>query len=244
MRLVSGAYILEISVETIEAALAAQRGGAHRIELCADLGVGGVTPSGELIEAVRNQIRIPIFSMVRPRGGDFVYSDAEFTSMQRDIAAAKRLGMDGIVLGILKKNREIDVARTRRLVNLAQPLPVTFHRAFDQAADLFAALEDVIQTGATRILTSGGVATALEGAAILAKLVRKAGDRIVILPGAGINAANIAAVARRTRAREFHSGLRSSLPRPIQDYKLFEQNVRDLAVALAKINIQTLRENG
>jgi copper homeostasis protein len=231
---VCGAHILEISVETIETALAAERGGAQRIELCADLAVGGITPSDELIGAVREQVHIPIFSMVRPRGGDFVYSDAEFESMRRDIARAKRLGMDGVVLGILKNNCWVDVSRTRQLVSLARPLPVTFHRAVDEAADLLATLEDLIRTGATRVLTSGGARSALEGAATLAQLVEKAGERIVVMPGAGINAANVAAVARTTRAREFHSGLSSSLPRPIRDFKLFEQNVRELAAALAK----------
>jgi copper homeostasis protein len=231
MRL-NGAYILEISVETVEAARAAERGGAQRIELCANLAVGGVTPSAELVQAVRGEIGIPVFSMIRPRGGDFVYSDAESESMQRDITAAERLGIDGVVLGILKSDRTVDVARTRQLVELARPLPVTFHRAFDEALDFPKALEDVIQTGATRLLTSGGSATASEGAAKLAELIQKAGDRIIILPGGGINPGNLLQIVEQTGAREFHSGLSSSLRRPISDYKVFEENVRELVGAL------------
>ena len=229
----SDSYILEICVETLEAALAAERGGAYRIELCAELAVGGTTPSPELMQGVRKKIGIPIFTMIRPRGGDFVYSEAEFASMQRDIAAAKQLGVDGLVLGLLKSDRRVDTQRTRELVKLARPLPVTFHRAFDEAADLTSALEEVIQTGAARILTSGGAATALEGAAMLAQLVTLARNRITIVSGGGINATNILQIAERTRASEFHSGLSSSLPRPVTDYTAFEDNVRELANSLS-----------
>ena len=149
-------YLLEISVEHAEAASAAERAGAHRIELCGDLSVGGITPSVEMIRTVRTQVRLPIFSMVRPRGGDFVYSAAEFELMKDDIATAKSLQMDGVVLGILKNDRRVDLDRTQQLVELAHPLPITFHRAFDECTDLLHSLEDVIATGAARILTSGG----------------------------------------------------------------------------------------
>src|SRR5215472_4878922 len=125
-------YLLEISVDGVEKAAAAERGGADRIELCADLSVGGLTPSRELLHAVRDKVNIPIYSMIRPRAGDFVYSDAEFAGMERSIAVATECGMDGVVLGVLKKSRRIDIVRTRRLVDLARPLPVTFHRAFDE----------------------------------------------------------------------------------------------------------------
>jgi copper homeostasis protein len=228
-------YVLEISVETLEAAMAAERGGADRIELCKNLSVGGVTPDDELRRTVRAQVHIPIFSMVRSRAGEFVYSGAEFSEMRRSITNAKESGMDGVVLGALTKDHRVDVARTRELVELAKPLPVTYHRAFDEAVDLHQALEDVIQSGAKRILTSGGAKSALEGGAVLGKLVEATGDRITIVPGAGISAKNIEQVARRTKAREFHSGLSSALPYGSKDYKKFEEEVRKLAERIGRI---------
>ena len=229
-------HLLEISVETLEAALAAERGGADRIELCGDLSLGGVTPGADLLRAVRTQVRIPVFSMVRPRAGDFAYSGAEFAEMKRAISAAKESGMDGVVLGILTEERRVDSERTRQLVEFAKPFPVTYHRAFDEATDLHQALEDVIQGGAKRILTSGGAKSALEGAAVLAKLIETAGERIVIVPGAGISGANIVEVARRTRAREFHSGLSAALPYGSKEYKRFEEEVCKLLGQIAQIS--------
>ena len=228
-------FLLEISVETLEAALAAERGGADRIELCGNLSVGGATPDAGLLCAVRAQVQIPIFSMVRPRAGDFAYSDAEFSEMRRSIAEAKESGMDGVVLGVLTKDRRVDVERTRQLVELAKPLPVTYHRAFDECRDLREALDAVIQSGAKRILTSGGAKSALEGAAVLAELIEAAGERIVIVPGAGISAANIVEMAQRTRGREFHSGLSSTLPYGSSEYKRFEKEVRRLAKRIEPI---------
>lgn len=229
-------YLLEISVETLEGAMTAERGGADRIELCGDLSAGGVTPDTNLLRAVRARVRIPIFSMVRPRAGDFVYSGAEFSEMKRSIADAKESGMDGVVLGLLTKNHRVDVERTRELVEFAKPLPVTYHRAFDEAADLHQALEEVIQSGAKRILTSGGAKSALEGASVLADLIGAAGDRIIIVPGAGISAANIRQIAERTKGREFHSGLSTALPYGSHEYKQFEEEVRKLAEQLVRIN--------
>ena len=228
--------LLEISVETLEAALAAARGGADRIELCGNLSAGGITPSAALMHAVRAHLSIPVFVMIRPRAGDFVYSDAEFSEMRRSIADAKESGMDGVVLGVLTRDHRVDVGRTQELVEFARPLPVTYHRAFDEAADLHQALEDVIQSGAKRILTSGGANSALEGAAMLAELIEGAGKRIVIVPGAGISGANIVEVARRTRAREFHSGLSAALPYGSNEYKKFEEEVRKLAEQIARIS--------
>jgi len=229
-------YLLEISVETLEAALAAERGGADRIELCGNLSVGGVTPDVDLLRAVRAQVHIPIFSMVRPRAGDFVYSSGEFSEMRRSITDAKECGMDGIVLGVLTKEHRIDVERTRQLVEFAKPLPVTYHRAFDEAADPRRGLEDVIQSGAKRILTSGGAKSAVEGATVLAELIDAAGERIVIVPGAGISALNIEQVAQQTRAREFHSGMSTALPYGSHEYRRFEEEVRKLAGQLARIS--------
>jgi copper homeostasis protein len=228
--------LLEISVEALESALAAERGGADRIELCADLSLGGVTPGTDLMRTTRAQVRIPIFSMVRPRAGDFVYSTAEFAEMKRSVVGAKEAGMDGAVLGVLTKQHRVDVERTRELTELARPLPVTYHRAFDEITDLHQALEDIIQSGAKRILTSGGAKSALEGAATLAKLIEAAGERIAIVPGAGISSINIAEVARRTRAREFHSGLSAALPYGSNEYEKFEEEVRKLAAQILRIS--------
>jgi copper homeostasis protein len=233
---VSRKYILEISVETLEAAMAAERGGADRIELCGNLSVGGVTPDADLLRAVRAQVGIPIFSMVRPRAGDFVYSGAEFSEVQRSIADAKKSGMDGVVLGALTKDHRVDVDWTRQLVEFAKPLPVTYHRAFDEAADLQQALEDVIQSGAKRILTSAGAKSALEGADLLAELIAAGGERIVIVPGAGISALNIEQIAQQTGASEFHSGLSTVLPYGSREYKRFEKEVRKLAEQLTRIS--------
>ncbi len=232
----SGKCLLEISVETLEAALAAERGGADRIELCGNLSAGGITPSIALMHAVREHLSIPVFVMIRPRAGDFVYSDAEFSEMRRAIANAQESGMDGVVLGVLTKDRRVDAERMRQLVEFAKPLPVTYHRAFDEAADLYQALEDVIQTGAKRILTSGGAKSALAGAAVLGNLIEAAGERIVIVPGAGINALNIEQVAQRTGAHEFHSGLSAALPYGSKDYRKCEDEVRKLAKHIARIS--------
>jgi copper homeostasis protein len=230
---VHSSCILEITVETVEGAVSAQRGGAQRIELCHRLAVGGLTPSDDLMQAAREQTSLPIFAMIRPRGGDFVYSDSEFAAMQRDIESAKRLAMNGVVLGILKEDVRVDIQRTRQLVELARPLAVTFHRAFDATADLRQALEDVIQAGATRILTSGGASGAPEGLATLAELVAAARDRVILVPGGGINSSNILRVAQQSCAREFHSGLSSVMPDADRHGDLFEAQVRELAAQLA-----------
>jgi copper homeostasis protein len=229
-------FTLEISVASVESAMAAERGGADRIELCAELSAGGLTPTRELLRSVREEISIPIYSMIRPLEGDFVYSVAEFAEMKRSVAAAKEEGMNGLVFGILKEDGRVDVRRTRELVELARPLPATFHRAFDDSANLGEALKDVIRTGSERILTSGRAKSAPEGAAILARLVRAARDRIIIVPGAGISAANIANVAKQTGAHEFHSGLSSVLPYSSRDYWKFEAEVRKLAERLAALS--------
>ena len=226
-------YLLEISVDGVEKAIAAERGGADRIELCADLSVGGLTPRRELLRSVRGTVHLPIYSMIRPRAGNFVYSDSEFAEMERSIAVAAECGMDGVVLGVLQKGFKMDVGRTRRLVDLARPLPVTFHRAFDECSDLRKALKAVIQTGAARVLTSGGAKTALEGAAKLAELIAMARDRILILPGAGITHSNLAKVAEKTGAIEFHSGLGTVLPYSSRDYNAWEVEVRKLSEQLA-----------
>lgn len=221
-------FILEISVESVEAAAAAERGGASRIEFCSNTRVGGTTPSDDLSRTVRERVSLPIFSMVRPRGGDFFYSEAEFEVMRRDVEAAKECGMDGVVLGLLKGDGKVDVARTKQLVELARPLPVTFHRAFDDCVDLRRSLEDVIATGATRLLTSGGKPTAPEALGVLGELVRIAGERLVVMPGSGLRSGNIREAVAKTGAREFHAGLSSVVAKPAEEIGAFEEAVRGI----------------
>jgi copper homeostasis protein len=227
--------LLEISVESVEAAAAAARGGADRIELCSNLSVGGLTPKVTLLRALRQQIQIPIFVMIRPRAGDFVYSSTEFARMKESIAAARDAGASGLVFGILKPNRTVDIDRTRELVELAKPLPVTFHRAFDACPDLSQALEDVVCSGAARILTSGGAATAPEGVTKIGGLVAAAGERFTIVPGAGINAGNILQLAAATLAQEFHSGLSTVFPIKQADHVQVEKEVRAMAKMLSTL---------
>jgi copper homeostasis protein len=227
--------LLEISVESVGAAVAAAHGGAHRLELCSDLSAGGITPEDRLLRDVSEQVRLPVFAMIRPRSGGFVYSDAEFRAMKDSIARVKERALAGIVLGLLTPEHRIDVLRTRELVNLAAPLPVTFHRAFDISRDLFESLEDVLETGAKRILSSGGAFNALAGAATLAPLRAAAKGRIEIVPGTGINPDNIVEIARITGAREFHSGLGSVLGYGNQDHDLFRREVRKMVSALADL---------
>jgi len=236
--------VLEICVETLAAALAAERGGAARIELCENLSVGGVTPHVELMRAARAQIHIPIFAMIRPRGGDFFYTAAEFEEMVHDLALARGCGMDGVVFGLLNAfDRLVDIERTRELAELARPLPATFHRAFDETPDLHAALESVIASGAARILTCGGKENAEEGSAAIAELVKAAGTRIEIVAGGGINAANLEGLLQRSQAREFHSGLSSSLPCARADYSAFEAEIRRMAEVLKKHSSESSRAN-
>jgi copper homeostasis protein len=233
---VSRKYLFEISVETPEAAMAAERGGADRIELCGNLSDGGVTPSAELMMGTRANVTIPIFAMIRPRAGNFAYSEEEFEAMRASLRMAYRLQLDGVVLGILTAENRVDVERTRELVKLANGMKVTFHRAIDETPDLLAALEDVVQTGTSRILTSGGKRTALEGAATIAEMVSKSRGRVTVLPGAGISAENAAEVLRRTGASEIHSGLSSVIPYGSRDYPKFEEEVRKLSGELQAVH--------
>lgn len=181
---------VEVCAYSLESCLNAQKSGARRVELCGGLGEGGTTPSAGLIGVVRAAIQIDLYVMIRPRGGDFLYDDYELHTMRKDIEIARTMGANGVVLGVLLPNGEVDVERTRELVNYATPLGVTFHRAFDLTPDPLKALEDVIATGAERILTSGLKPTAAQGTELLAKLVRQAGNRIEIMAGSGVAAHN------------------------------------------------------
>jgi len=198
--------VVEACVDSVESALAAQEGGAHRVELCSDLLEGGLTPSFGMLQVARASLRIGIMAMIRPRGGDFLYSDHEFRAMLHDVALAKDARAQGVVLGLLAPDGSVDAARTRELIDRARPLQVTFHRAFDMTNDPFDALETLVALGVDRVLTSGQEASAVEGLDGIAELVRRAGDRIVVMPGGGISARNIARIAAVRGIREIHFG--------------------------------------
>ena len=196
--------LVEACVDSIESALAAAAGGAHRIELCANLVEGGTTPSAGTLAVCRARLDIPIFVLIRPRGGDFLYSAPELAVMMEDIRRAKQAGAHGVVTGVLRADGGIDEDRARELIAAARPLQVTFHRAFDVCRDAAAALETLITLGVDRVLTSGQAATAPEGAQTIARLVRQAAGRIGILPGGGITAENAAALVQATGVTEVH----------------------------------------
>lgn len=204
--------LIEAAVESAEAAVIAAASGADRIELCANLGEGGTTPSVGTIETVLTRIDIPVFVMVRPRGGDFLYSRIELDVMTHDIAAARSAGAHGIVTGVLTPDGTVDVELMRALVDVARPLPVNFHRAFDLTRDLDEALDALIACGVARVLTSGAAVRAQDAIPRLAGLVRRSGDRIIVMPGGGISAANAARIVEETRAREIHVGGTVSTP--------------------------------
>jgi copper homeostasis protein len=198
------ALTFELCVDSVDGAVAAEEGGAARVELCSDLLEGGLTPSHGTLEVARSRLRIGIMAMVRPRGGDFCYSETEFGVMRADLLAAKSLGADGVVLGILNPDGTVDVERTAELVALARPLPVTFHRAFDVTRDPFEALDTLMALGVDRVLTSGQEPSVLEGLDLIARLVARAAGRIVVMPGGGITARNVARIVRSSHARELH----------------------------------------
>lgn len=215
-------YTLETIAFNIESCKTAQAAGANRIELCDNPGEGGTTPSYGFIKAARKVLTIDLFPIIRPRGGDFLYSDDEFEIMKMDIQVCKNIGCDGVVFGILNEDATIDKERCKILVQLAYPMSVTFHRAFDRVIDPSQALEDVIECGFERILTSGFHPTAIEGIDNLKKLIQIADDRIIIMPGSGIRASNIGELAQTTAAVEFHSSARQILS---SNMKVFNDNM-------------------
>lgn len=196
--------IFEACVDSAEAAMAAEIGGAHRVELCSDLLEGGLTPSHGTLRVARERLHIGIMAMVRPRGGDFCYTDTEFAVMREDLLAAREAGVSGVVFGILNPDGTIDRDRTAELVALARPLPVTFHRAFDVTRDPYEALATLVELGVERVLTSGQEPTAVEGLDVLARLVKRAAGRIIVMPGGGITERNVARVAAGSGAGEIH----------------------------------------
>lgn len=196
--------LIEACVDALDAALEAEQGGADRLELCGELLQGGVTPSAGQIGAVWERVNIPVFALIRPRTGDFLYTDDECDVMLRDIALARSLDVDGVVFGALTADGDIDVGTVSQLVDAAGPLQVTFHRAFDFVRDQSVALQALIELGVDRVLTSGGASTALEGADQLARLIEQANGQICVVAGGSITAANAAEVVRRSGVREVH----------------------------------------
>jgi copper homeostasis protein len=202
--------LVEACVDAIDAAMEAERGGAGRLELCGELLQGGVTPSAGLIAAVRERVKIPVFVLIRPRTGDFLYTADERDVMLRDITIAKSLGADGVVIGALTANGDIDFETTRTLIDAARPMKVTFHRGFDFARDQDAALYALLKLGVDRVLTSGGAPTAVEGAASLKRLAERADGALTILAAGSITAANVGVVVRVSGVREVH--VRAAVP--------------------------------
>ena len=205
------ARILEVCVGSVESAAAARDGGAARVELCSALEIGGITPSIGLMQRVRKVEGVAMHVLIRPRGGDFLYNEEEALCMEQDIIAARECGADGVVIGALTADGNIDTTLCRRLVKAAQGMHVTFHRAFDMCCDPLRALEEIIELGCDRILTSGQAATAAEGIALLAQLTAAADGRITIMPGCGVNSGNAARILQETGATEIHASARKSV---------------------------------
>lgn len=194
---------IEVCVDSVESAIGAEQGGANRVELCDNLMEGGTTPSAGMIELARKHLTLGLQVIIRPRGGDFCYTEIEFEIMKRDIETAKQLGADGIVIGILTPEGRVDIGRTRTLIELARPLNVTFHRAFDMTTDPNQALEDLIELGVDHILTSGQAYSVLEGLDLITELVQQAGERVIIMPGGGTER-NVQKVVSETGVKEIH----------------------------------------
>jgi copper homeostasis protein len=241
------AMVLEICADSVESAIAAEEGGAQRIELCSALSEGGLTPSLGLIRAVRSRIRIALHVMIRPRSGDFLYSNDDLAVMREDIALAAQCGVDGVALGLLNAEGDVDVKRTRELVELARPMEVTFHRAIDMARDIEAALKEVILTGADRILTSGAEASAMQGRNRIRNLVHNSEGRIRVMAGGGVRAENVQEIAQATGAIEFHAALRRVVPSLVKHQRhkvhLGNPGVDDYAHSVVRAaDVRTLRD--
>ncbi|MBI5372376.1 MAG: copper homeostasis protein CutC [Sphingobacteriales bacterium] len=201
-------YIIEIATSDFVTTKAAVEGGADRVELCANLAEGGITPSFGTIKQCRETFPVLLYPIIRPRGGDFLYTDEEFSIMLQDVKLCKELGCDGVVIGMLNRDGSLDLKRSARLVEAAYPLGVTYHRAFDRCLDPFEALEQLVEIGCERILTSGQMPAVPEGAELVAELNKRAEERIIIMPGSGLRKENIKWLAEKTGCREFHSSLR------------------------------------
>jgi len=218
--------LFELCAPSVAAAIAADRGGADRIELCANLAVSGVTPDEETLARVMEAVSIPVHVLIRPRAGDFVFSDEEFALMRHQIEIAKELRAAGVALGILLPDGRVDVERSRALAELARPMHVTFHRAFDETVDLPEALEDVIRTGADTLLTSGGATDALTGASSIARLRVQAADRIELMAGGGLRLENLGELVRRSGVNCLHGSLTRSRGTNGHGIDMLEEDVR------------------
>jgi copper homeostasis protein len=241
--------LLEVCADSLENALIAQSAGAQRIEFCASLPEGGTTPSPAQIRIARERLQIKLYVLIRPRGGDFLYNEREFDIIRSDIHFCGQTGCDGVVIGILRPDGTVDTERCRELVQTAVSygMGVTFHRAFDRSNDLFQALEDIIELGCERILTSGGYDTAIEGMNIIRQLIEKAGERIVIMPGSGITPGNADELIRITGLKELHGTFRSrfssrmqykntNLSHPEEEYELFQTDAEKVRSVLKIVN--------
>ena len=201
--------ILEVCANSYESAINAEKGGAHRIELCENLSVGGLTPNFELAKKVINELNIPVFILIRPRGGNFIYSNEEFEQIKKDIILFKKIGCKGIVSGILTKNKKLDINKTKELIKLSRPLEFTFHRAFDEVLNPINVLHQLIKLRADRILTSGQKKTAIDGIELIKKLINISNNNIKIMPGSGINSTNILEI-NKLKINEIHGSFTGS----------------------------------
>lgn len=246
---------LEICAFSLNSCKIAADNGADRIELCSNPHEGGTTPSHGMIATARRLVAIPVFPIIRPRGGDFLYSHSDFLAMQKDIQFCKSVGCEGVVVGMLTEDGSVDVERLSILVRIAYPMEVTFHRAFDRSSDPFAALEKIVETGCQRILTSGLKPTVDEGCSLLVELVAAASERIIIMPGSGVRAGNIAWLAIETGAHEFHTSARTMVPSAMkyvngnmqEDLSLVEcdgKEIREIAAALKIVENSIPSTNG
>jgi copper homeostasis protein len=230
-------FKLEVIAFNIESCELAQQSGAHRIELCDNSGEGGTTPSIGMIKAARAKVDIELFPIIRPRGGDFFYNDDEFDIMKEDILQCKNIGCDGVVIGLIHADGTVDKNRTSQLVNLAYPMSVTFHRAFDRANDPFKAMEDIIECGCERILTSGQQPTASEGIELIAALIKQANERIIIMPGSGLRSDNITSIAKQSGAIEFHSSARTTMDsKMIFNNPLMKEQLKTIFLDAAEVS--------
>ena len=239
-------FKLEVIGFNIESCIIAQTAGADRIELCDGPAEGGTTPSYGFIKAAREKLQIELYPIIRPRGGDFLYSTHEFEIMKNDIKLCKKFNCDGVVIGILNTDGTVDKDRCKQLVDLAYPLGVTFHRAFDRTAEPFKAMEDIIDIGFERILTSGQKSNAHDATDLISQLIEKAEDRIIIMPGSGIRSDNIIDIATKTKAVEFHTSarkladsemefIRDSLKENLQSVIVDENEIRKIKSILNEL---------